>query len=68
MTSANSGVAPEAYFVDPRLDKTTTVTLPDLNPRNIADLLELPLGAGLSFPLYLVPTGTTQLNVTSCDA
>ncbi len=61
---ANSGVAPEAYFVDPRLDKTTTMTLPDLNPRNIADLLELPLGAGLSYPLYLVPTGTTQLNAT----
>ena len=61
---ANSGVAPEAYFVDPRLDKTKTVTLPDLDPRNVADLLELPLGAGLSFPLYLVPTGTTQLNAT----
>ncbi len=61
---ANSGVAPEAYFVDPRLDKTTTMTLPDLDPSNIADLLELPLGAGLSFPLYLVPTGTTQLNAT----
>ena len=61
---ANSGVAPEAYFVDPRLDKTTTITLPDLDPKNVADLLELPLGAGLSFPLYLVPTGTTQLNAT----
>jgi hypothetical protein len=58
----NSGVAPEAYFVDPRLDKTTTVTLPDLNPRNVADLIELPLGSGLSYPLFLVPTGTTQLN------
>jgi hypothetical protein len=61
---ANSGVAPEAYFVDPRLDKTTTMTLTDLNPRNVADLIELPLGAGLSYPLYLVPTGTTQLNAT----
>jgi subtilisin family serine protease len=61
---ANSGVAPEAYFLDPRLDKTTTMTLPDLNPRNVADLIELPLGAGLSYPLYLVPTGTTQLNAT----
>jgi subtilisin family serine protease len=61
---SNSGVAPEAYFVDPRLDKTTTMTLPDLNPRNVADLIELPLGAGLSYPLYLVPTGTTQLNAT----
>jgi len=61
---SNSGVAPEAYFVDPRLDKTTTRTLTDLNPRNVADLIELPLGAGLSYPLYLVPTGTTQLNAT----
>lgn len=60
----NDGLAPEAYFVDPRLDKTATVTLPDLNPRNRADLLELPLGSGLSFPLYLVPTGTTELNAT----
>jgi subtilisin family serine protease len=61
---ANSGVAPEAYFLDPRLDKTATMTLPDLNPRNVADLIELPLGAGLSYPLYLVPTGTTQLDAT----
>jgi hypothetical protein len=61
---ANLGVAPEAYFVDPRLNTTARVTLPDLNPRNIADLLELPLGSGLSFPLYLVPTGTTEVNAS----
>jgi hypothetical protein len=61
---SNSGVAPEAYFVDPRLDTTTSMALPDLNPRNIADLIELPLGAGLSYPLYLVPPGTTQLSAT----
>ncbi len=65
---ANTGVAPEAYFVDPRLDQTTTMVLKNLNTGTSASGLHLPRRPGQSFPLgiplYLVPTATTQLNAT----
>ena len=65
---ANTGVAPEAYFVDPRLDQTTTITLKNLNPGTSASRLHLPPRLGQTFPLgtplYLVPAGTTQLNAS----
>ncbi|HXW78712.1 MAG TPA: hypothetical protein VEJ84_04390, partial [Acidimicrobiales bacterium] len=62
----NSGVAPEAYFVDARADRTTTMVLKNLSPGTSATRLVLPEPAKLNFPvgvpLYLVPPGTTQLN------
>jgi hypothetical protein len=65
---ANTGVAPEAYFVDPRLDQATTITLKNLNRGTSASRLHLPPRVGQSFPtgtpLYLVPSGTTQLNAS----
>jgi hypothetical protein len=65
---ANTGVAPEAYFVDPRLDQTTTIVLKNLNVGTSASRLHLPARVGQSFPLgsplYLVPTGTTRLEAT----
>ena len=66
----NTGVAPEAFFVDPRLDnQTETVNLPNQNPAVTATSFTIPLPGGLSFPYYLVPTHTTQLqaNVSSAD-
>jgi len=63
----NTGVAPEAFFVDPRLNnQTQTVDLPD---QNGSSTFTLPLPAGLSFPIYFVPTHTSQLqaSVTSAD-
>jgi hypothetical protein len=58
----NTGVAPETYFVDPRLNKTATITLPDQN--GSATGMTLPLPPGLSFPYYFVPTNTSQLKAT----
>jgi hypothetical protein len=65
---ANTGVAPEAYFVDPRLDQTTTIVLKNLNLGTSASQLHLPRRVGQSFPLgiplYLVPAGTTRLEAS----
>ena len=66
----NTGVAPEAFFVDPRLDnETEVVSLPNQNPAVTATSFTIPLPSGLSFPYYLVPTHTTQLqpSVSSAD-
>jgi len=59
VTVANNGQAPEAYFVDPRLNQPASINLPDQNGSE-ADM-SLPLPAGLSFPYYFVPTDTSQL-------
>ena len=70
VTVKNTGVAPEAFFVDPRLDnQTETVNLPNQNPAVTSTSFTIPLPAGLSFPYYLVPTHTTQLqaSVSSAD-
>jgi hypothetical protein len=66
----NTGVAPEGFFVDPRLDnQTETLPLLNQNPAVNSDNFTIPLPAGLSFPYYLVPSQTTELeaNVTSAD-
>jgi hypothetical protein len=67
----NTASAPEAYFVDPRLDQDETISLPNQNPgaNAAANPLPLPLpnAAGQpSFPFYFVPSHTTELaaNVT----
>jgi hypothetical protein len=57
----NTGQAPEAFFVDPRLTATATVALPNLNPAVTETSFTLPLPAGLSFPYYVVPTHTYEL-------
>jgi hypothetical protein len=60
----NPGPAPEAFFVDPRLDHSETISLSDQNvPGTAADLI-LPLPPGLLFPYYLVPTHTTEVEAT----
>jgi hypothetical protein len=64
----NTGVAPEAVFLDPRLDETTTVTLKNVSPGTSAVALHLPRKPNQQFPIgvpiYLVPTGTTELVAT----
>jgi hypothetical protein len=62
----NTTDAPEAYFVDARLDQDETISLPNQNPgaNAAADPLPLPLpnAAGQpSFPFYLVPSHTSEL-------
>ncbi len=67
----NTATAPEAYFVDPRLDQDATISLPNQNSgaNAAANPLPLPLpnAAGQpSFPFYFVPSHTSELaaNVT----
>jgi hypothetical protein len=62
VTVTNTGIAPEAFFVDPRRNQNTTLDLPDLN--GSATNMTLPLPAGLTFPVYLVPTHTSLLNAS----
>jgi hypothetical protein len=58
----NTGNAPEAYFVDPRLNQNVSISLPDVF--GSATGMTLPLPGGLSFPVYLVPSQTTQLQAS----
>jgi len=62
VTVNNTGVAPEAFFVDPRLDHNATVKLLDQN--GSATSMKLPLPPGLSFPYYYVPTNTSALEAS----
>jgi hypothetical protein len=56
----NTGQAPEEYFVDPRLDGTTSMTLAPLT----AATVPLPLPTTIpNYPLWLVPTETSGVNV-----
>jgi hypothetical protein len=55
----NTGVAPEAFFVDPRSGGSATISLADQNGSSTN--MSLPLPAGLTFPYYVVPTHTSQL-------
>jgi hypothetical protein len=61
----NTGNAPEAYFVDPRLNQNETISLP---PQNVSETgMKLPLPGGLSFPYYAVPSQTSQLQASLTD-
>jgi hypothetical protein len=60
----NSGDAPEAFFVDPRLNRMATINLRDQNFPPTAANITLPLSPGLSFPFYAVPSQTTQLQAS----
>jgi len=65
VTIHNSGQAPEAYFVDPRLHAKVTLALPNQGPGDASNLtLPLPpsLDGGPPFPFYLVPSETSQIS------
>ncbi|MGH2895726.1 MAG: hypothetical protein ACRDPM_21005, partial [Solirubrobacteraceae bacterium] len=63
VTITNTGVAPEAFFVDPRLDQATTTSLAPLSQ-----------SSGLSLPLtvspavWLVPTETSAVSVAQTSS
>jgi len=59
----NNGAGPQDFFVDPRLDGTTSVTLA---PLDAATGLSLPLT--VEPPLYVVPTETTGLAVSQTSS
>jgi hypothetical protein len=67
VNATNTGVAPEAFFVDARLNnQTATIPLPNWNPGVNTGNFPIPLPPGFSFPYYVVPTHTSalQANVT----
>ncbi|HET9059576.1 MAG TPA: S8 family serine peptidase, partial [Acidimicrobiales bacterium] len=64
MHLVNTGVAPAAYFLDPRQDRVTTIQLSDLNPGSHGDTTSLPMSGASALPIYLVPPGTTSLKAT----
>ena len=58
VTVKNTGAAPEAFFIDPRLDTTTTITLASLS----SDTVALPMTGGE--PVWFVPTETSSVSAT----
>ncbi|HWH12566.1 MAG TPA: S8 family serine peptidase [Solirubrobacteraceae bacterium] len=62
VTVHNTGVAPEAFFADPRLPSSQTMALPDLSGNDGS--VSLPLPAQPSTPVYAVPTHTSQLQAS----
>jgi Subtilase family len=55
----NTGAAPEDYFIDPRLDRTTALTLAAFPPTS--ETVTLPMTS--FFPTWLVPTETSSVNI-----
>jgi hypothetical protein len=62
VTVTNTGLAPEALFVDPRSNQLATIDLADQNGDPVD--MSLPLPPGLSFPYYVVPPHTSQLQAS----
>ncbi len=58
----NTGVAPEDYFVDPRLNGSTSVTLAPQGPSTVS----LPMTDG--FPAWFVPTETSSVTVAQTSS
>lgn len=59
VTITDTSSSSERYFLDPRTTGTQPVILPDLNGSDQNQ--SLPLGPGLTFPVYVVPTHTSSL-------
>ncbi len=57
----NTSSAPTAYFVDPRLETSETLSLSSLNSATV----QLPLTGASLLPLFLVPTHTTAIYPTA---
>ncbi|MCU4186085.1 S8 family serine peptidase [Acidiferrimicrobium sp. IK] len=58
VTVHNTSGAPQAYFLDPRLNQTVTQTL---QPYNSSASVTLPLPTATPIPQFIVPTDTTGL-------
>ena len=62
VTVHNTSPAPESYFLDARLDTTTTMALTSITPsRN----LTMPQPATAVLPQWIVPTNTSQVVATA---
>jgi len=63
VTITNNGVAPEDFFVDPRLSTSATITL--ATQFGTSDTVPLP---AISNPIWLVPTDTSSVSVTDSSS
>jgi len=59
VTITNTGVAPEDYFVDPRLDTTSSLVLAPQTEDTVALPMTVP-----NYPSWLVPTQTSSISVS----
>ena len=64
VTVTNNGAAPEAFFVDPRLDAMSAITLAALYPNTVP----LPMTPTTAFPSWFVPTETSGLSVSETSS
>jgi hypothetical protein len=62
VTVHNTGLAPEAFFADPRSSTSQTIALPDLSGDNGS--VSLPLSPDAFIPVYAIPTHTTQVQAS----
>jgi hypothetical protein len=61
----NTAATPETFFLDPRAPGTSTIPLVQENTDLKSDQhMSLPLGSGITYPFYLVPTETIGLETS----
>jgi hypothetical protein len=63
VTITNTGAAPEAYFVDARLNSTTSISLQNIDPSTSSAGYALPLTGGV--PEWIVPTQTSSVKAAA---
>ncbi len=63
----NTAQSPESFFLDPRLPSTATIQLPNENGAVNDQNMRLPLRPGLTFPFYVVPSNTSELQTSLTD-
>ena len=63
VTITNNGAAPEAFFIDARLN--AALSLPLVSQFGLASNYQYPLPLNSYYPLYLVPTETSSVQVTA---
>jgi Subtilase family len=64
VTITNTGAAPEAFFIDARLNTTTSLPLAQLDPVGSSGF-PLPLTATSFIPIWLVPTQTSSIQAAA---
>ncbi|MGD0559363.1 MAG: S8 family serine peptidase [Streptosporangiaceae bacterium] len=60
----NTGVAPEDFFIDPRLDSSSAVALAAVSPTS--GTVTLPMNS--YFPTYLIPSETSSVSVSQTSS
>jgi hypothetical protein len=60
----NTGVAPEDFFIDPRLDSSSAVTLAAVSPTTAT--VTLPMTS--YFPTYFIPSETSSVSVSQTSS